>query len=39
MKEQSRNSIRLQQKNRFSPLENLEDNVDINRAWDLLEII
>jgi hypothetical protein len=26
-------------KKRFSPLENLEDNGDINRAWDLLEII
>jgi hypothetical protein len=34
MRGKLRNSIRLQSKNRFSILENLEDNGDINRVWD-----
>jgi hypothetical protein len=36
MRGKIQNSIGSQSKNRFSALENLEDNGDINRAWDAI---
>jgi hypothetical protein len=34
MRRKLKNSIRLQSNNKFAALENLDDNGDINRAWD-----
>jgi hypothetical protein len=37
--EQGKEQYRVEISNRFTSLENLDDEVNINRAWELLERI